>query len=196
MQNKDLINFYKFIQANQINEANNEINKLLQMEPNNFLFLHCYAFVLFQQNNFLEAIKVFKKSIALNEEFLDNYFNISLCLIHLRMKDEAIFYLKKYTDYKQDNCDVYNNLGLLYHENNQLEDATICFNKCISINPNYVKGYNNLGATLFKKDLIDEAIHVIEIGLKIDPSFIDLNLNLYSIYLGSILKFLIYFDLK
>jgi len=178
MQNKDLINFYQFIQANQINEANNEINKLLQTEPNNFLFLHCYAFVLFQQKNFLEAIKVFKKSIALNEEFLDNYFNIGLCLIHLRMKDEAIFYLKKYTNYKQDNCDVYNNLGLIYHENNQLEDATICFNKCISINPNYVKGYNNLGATLFKKDLIDEAIHVIEIGLKIDPSFIDLNLNL------------------
>jgi predicted O-linked N-acetylglucosamine transferase (SPINDLY family) len=178
MQNKELINFYQFIQAKQINEANNEINKLLQTEPNNFLFLHCHAFVLFQQNNFLEAIKVFKKSIALNEEFLDNYFNISLCLIHLRMKDEAIFYLKKYTDYKQDNCDVYNNLGLLYHENNQLEDATICFNKCISINPNYVKGYNNLGATLFKKDLIDEAIHVIEIGLKIDSSFIDLNLNL------------------
>ncbi len=40
MQNKDLINFYQFIQANQINEANNEINKLLQTEPNNFLFLH------------------------------------------------------------------------------------------------------------------------------------------------------------
>ncbi len=178
MQNKDLNNFYQYIQANQINEADNEINKLLELEPNNFLFLHCRAFVLFQQNNFLEAIKVFKKSIALNEEFLDNYFNISLCLIHLRMKDEAIFYLKKYINYKQDNCDVYNNLGLLYLENNQLEDSILCFNKCISINPNYVKGYNNLGATLFKKDLIDQAIHIIEIGLKIDPSFIDLNLNL------------------
>lgn len=178
MQNKDLNNFYQYIQANQINEAYNEINKLLELEPNNFLFLHCRAFVLFQQNNFLEAIKVFKKSIALNEEFLDNYFNISLCLIHLRMKDEAIFYLKKYINYKQDNCDVYNNLGLLYLENNQLEDSILCFNKCISINPNYVKGYNNLGATLFKKDLIDQAIHIIEIGLKIDPSFIDLNLNL------------------
>jgi len=178
MQNKDLNNFYKYIQVNQINEANNEINKLLQLDPDNFLFLHCYAFVLFKQNNFLEAIKAFKKSIALNEEFLDNYFNISLCLINLSMKDEAIFYLKKYINYKQDNCDVYNNLGLLYHENNQLEDAMLCFNKCISINPDYVKGYNNLGATLFKKDLIDEAIHVIEIGLKIDPTFIDLNLNL------------------
>lgn len=178
MQNKDLNNFYKYIQVNQINEANNEINKLLQLDPDNFLFLHCYAFVLFKQNNFLEAIKVFRKSIALNEEFLDNYFNISLCLINLSMKDEAIFYLKKYINCKQDNCDVYNNLGLLYHENNQLEDATLCFNKCISINPDYVKGYNNLSATLFKKDLIDEAIHVIEIGLKIDPTFIDLNLNL------------------
>jgi protein O-GlcNAc transferase len=178
MQNKDLNNFYKYIQVNQINEANNEINKLLQLDSDNFLFLHCYAFVLFKQNNFLEAIKVFKKSIALNEEFLDNYFNISLCFINLSMKDEAIFYLKKYINYKQDNCDVYNNLGLLYHENNQLEDATLCFNKCISINPDYVKGYNNLSATLFKKDLIDEAIHVIEIGLKIDPTFIDLNLNL------------------
>jgi predicted O-linked N-acetylglucosamine transferase (SPINDLY family) len=178
MQNNDLNNFYKYIQANQINEANNEINKLLQLDPDNFLFLHCYGFILHKQNNFLEAIKIFKKSIALNEEFFENYFNISLCLINLKMKEEAIFYLEKYINYKQDNCDVYNNLGLLYLENNRLDDATLCFNKCISINLGYVKAYNNLGFALFKKDLIDEAINVIEIGLKIDPKFVDLNLNL------------------
>jgi predicted O-linked N-acetylglucosamine transferase (SPINDLY family) len=178
MQNNDLNNFYKYIQANQINEANNEINKLLRLDPDNFLFLHCYGFILHKQNNFIEAIKIFKKSIALNEEFFENYFNISLCLINLKMKDEAIFYLKKYINYKQDNCDVYNNLGLLYLENNQLDDATLCFNKCISINLDYVKAYNNLGATFFKKDLIDNAINIIEIGIKIDPKFIDLNVNL------------------
>ena len=60
MQNNDLNNFYRYIQANQINEANNEINKLLQLDPDNFLFLHCYGFILHKQNNFLEAIKIFK----------------------------------------------------------------------------------------------------------------------------------------
>ena len=178
MLNKNLNNFYKYIQANQINEANKEINKLLQSDPNDFLLLHCLANVLYKKNNFLEAIKVFKKSITSNEEFVENYFNISLCLINLKMKNEAIFYLKKYINYKKDNCDVYNNLGLLYLENNQLDDATLCFNKCISINLGYVKAYNNLGAILFKKDLIDNAINIIEIGIKIDPKFIDLNINL------------------
>ena len=148
MLNKNLNNFYKYIQANKINEANNEINKLLQSDPDDFLLLHCLANVLYKKNNFLEAIKVFKKSITSNEEFVENYFNISLCLINLKMKNEAIFYLKKYINYKKDNCDVYNNLGLLYLENNQLDDATLCFNKCISINLDYVKAYNNLGATL------------------------------------------------
>ena len=178
MQNNDLSNFYKYIQANQINDANIEINKLLQLDPDNFLFLHCYGFILHKQNNFLEAIKIFKKSIALNEEFVENYFNISLCLINLKMKNEAIFYLKKYINYKKDNCDVYNNLGLLYLENNQLDDAILCFNKCISINLDYVKAYNNLGRTLLKKDLTDSAINIIEIGIKIDPKFIDLSINL------------------
>jgi predicted O-linked N-acetylglucosamine transferase (SPINDLY family) len=178
MLNKNLNNFYKYIHAGQINEANNEINKLLQSDPDDFLLLHCLAYVLYKKNNFLEAIKVFKKSITFNEEFVENYFNISLCLINLKMKNEAIFYLKKYINYKKDNCDVYNNLGLLYLENNQLDDATLCFNKCISINLGYVKAYNNLGATLFKKDLIDNAINIIEIGIKIDPKFIDLNVNL------------------
>jgi predicted O-linked N-acetylglucosamine transferase (SPINDLY family) len=178
MLNKNLNNFYKHIQANQINEANNEINKLLQSDPDDFLLLHYFAYVLYKKNNFLEAIKVFKRSIAFNEEFVENYFNISLCLINLKMKNEAIFYLKKYINYKKDNCDVYNNLGLLYLENNQLDDAILCFNKCISINLDYVKAYNNLGATLFKKNLIDNAINIIEIGIKIDPKFIDLNINL------------------
>ena len=178
MQNKNLNNFYKYIQANEINEAHNEINKLLQLDSNDFFLLHCYGYVLYKKNNFLESIEIFKKSISLNEEFVENYFNISLCLINLKMKNEAIFYLKKYISYKQDNCDVYNNLGLLHLENNQLDEATLCFNKCISINLDYVKAYNNLGAILIKKDLIDNAINIIEIGIKIDPKFIDLNLNL------------------
>ena len=178
MLNKNLNNFYKLIQANQINEANNEINKLLQSDPDDFLLLHYFAYVLYKKNNFLGAIKVFKRSIAFNEEFVENYFNISLCFINLKMRDEAIFYLKKYINYKKDNCDVYNNLGLLYLENNQLDDAILCFNKCISINLDYVKAYNNLGAILFKKDLIDNPINIIEIGIKIDPKFIDLNINL------------------
>ena len=109
MLNKNLNNFYKYIHASQINEANNEINKLLQLDPDNFLLLHCFAYVLYKKNNFLEAIKVFKKSIAFNEEFVENYFNISLCLIKLKMKNEAIFYLKKYIKYQmylQINCKV------------------------------------------------------------------------------------------
>jgi predicted O-linked N-acetylglucosamine transferase (SPINDLY family) len=178
MLNKNLNNFYKYIHANQINEANDEINKLLQSDPDDFLLLHCLAYVLYKKNNFLEAVKVFKKSITFNKEFVENYLNISLCLISLKMKNEAIFYLKKYINYKKDNCDVYNELGLLYLEINQLDDAILCFNKCISINLGYVKAYNNLGATLFKKDLIDNAINIIEIGIKIDPKFIDLNINL------------------
>ena len=67
MLNKNLNNFYKYIQANQINEANNEINKLIQSDPDDFLLLHCLANVLYKKNNFLEAIKVFKKSITSNE---------------------------------------------------------------------------------------------------------------------------------
>ena len=66
MLNKNLNNFYKYIQANQIDEANNEINKLLQSDPDDFLLLHCLANVLYKKNNFLEAIKVFKKSITLS----------------------------------------------------------------------------------------------------------------------------------
>ena len=178
MQNKNLDDFNKYIRDNQINEAYKEINKLLYLDPDNYLFLHCYAIVLFKQSNLLEAIKIFKKSIALNSKFLENYFYISLCLIQLKMRDEAIFYLKIYVSFKQDNCDVYNNLGLLYLESNQLEDARLCFNKCISINLDYVKAYNNLAAVFFKKDLIDQAIQIIKIGLKIDPTFIDLSLNL------------------
>jgi len=80
MLNKNLNNFYKYIHANQINEANDEINKLLQSDPDDFLLLHCLAYVLYKKNNFLEAVKVFKKSITFNKEFVENYLNISLCL--------------------------------------------------------------------------------------------------------------------
>ena len=53
MLNKNLNNFYKYIHANQINEANDEINKLLQSDPDDFLLLHCLAYVLYKKNNFL-----------------------------------------------------------------------------------------------------------------------------------------------
>jgi len=182
MKNEDLNKFHKYIQSNQINEAEKEINRLLYLYPDNFLILNHQAFLLYLKNNFQEAINKFKKSISLNENFFQNYFDISLCFINLKMKNEAIFYLKKYINYKQDNCDAYNNLGVLYLEDNKLDDAASFFNKCISLKLDYVKAYNNLAVTLFKKNNIDSAINIIELGIKIDPTFSELYLNLARCY--------------
>ena len=52
MNNIKLDKFHNFLELKNFKEAEVEIIKLLNIEPNSYLLLTCYANVLFLQNNF------------------------------------------------------------------------------------------------------------------------------------------------
>ena len=190
MTEVNLDRFYKFIKLKKLNEAENEIRKLLLKNNDNYFLINQHAFLLFLRGNFLDSILEYKKSININPHYYENYSGICACFFRLKKYKEIIFFLKECLKYNTNNCEVYYNLGSVLSLTNKLDEAITNFKKCITINQDYIQAYNDLGLVLLKKNEIDEAILIFEKGIRIDKKFGQLSYNLANILIkrGRFLK--------
>ena len=190
MTEVNLDRFYKFIKLKKLNEAENEISRLLSKNNDNYFLINQHAFLLFLRGNFLDSILEYKKSININPHYYENYSGICACFFRLKKYKEIIFFLKECLKYNTNNCEVYYNLGSVLSLTNKLDEAITNFKKCININQDYIQAYNDLGLVFLKKNEIDEAILIFEKGIRIDKKFGQLSYNLANILIkrGRFLK--------
>jgi len=190
MTEVNLDRFYKFIKLKKLNEAENEISRLLSKNNDNYFLINQHAFLLFLRGNFLDSILEYKKSIKINPHYYENYSGICACFFRLKKYKEIIFFLKECLKYNTNNCEVYYNLGSVLSLTNKLDEAITNFKKCITINQDYIQAYNDLGLVFLKKNEIDEAILIFEKGIRIDKKFGQLSYNLANILIkrGRFLK--------
>ena len=190
MTEVNLDRFYKFIKLKKLNEAENEISRLLSKNNDNYFLINQHAFLLFLRGNFLDSILEYKKSININPHYYENYSGICACFFRLKKYKEIIFFLKECLKYNTNNCEVYYNLGSVLSLTNKLDEAITNFKKCITINQDYIQAYNDLGLVFLKKNEIDEAILIFEKGIRIDKKFGQLSYNLANILIkrGRFLK--------
>lgn len=101
-----------------------------------------------------EAIRLFRKSIALNPEIASS----------------------------PDAAKPHYNLGLCYLEKGWTEMAMVEFDRAIRINPYCAEAYNNLGVSYFKKNRVDTAISKFQHAIRINPDYADARYNLGVAY--------------
>ena len=183
--NKDLENFYHFLNSRKIKEAELEILKLLSSNPDDFLLLNNYGTVLSLKNDSLGAINQFKKVINIKSDFYQAYYSIAHLYAKLSLFEESLEYLKKYLKHELNNCDAYNLLGIIFIEKNLLDEAIINFNKCISLQMDFVKAYNNLGIVFYKKEEFQKSEYFLKSGIMLDANLNILYFNLARTYAAS-----------
>ena len=92
MTEVNLDRFYKFIKLKKLNEAENEISRLLLKNNDNYFLINQHAFLLFLRGNFLDSILEYKKSININPHYYENYSGICACFFRLKKYKEIIFF--------------------------------------------------------------------------------------------------------
>ena len=127
------------------------------------------------KKDFNEMIGIFNKSLELNKEFCDNYYNKAYLFFNNKKNEEALINIQiaieKYDSKKKnslenyDISDFYYLQGLIYRRLRNLDEALKSFDKAIEIRKNFSECYYEKGAIYldkknFKKclDLQDEAI--------------------------------------
>ncbi|WP_297248836.1 tetratricopeptide repeat protein [uncultured Brachyspira sp.] len=149
------------------------------VKVNNYTILNSYnnnAYDLFKQGevyyndkNYEEAIKCFKKSAELepndwyNWNWLGNTYNKN------GNYEEAIKCLKKAVELSPDNWSNWYLLGISYNENGNYEEAIRCFNKSIELDPNAWINWNWLGASYNKNGNYKEAIRCLNKAVELKP---------------------------
>ena len=143
-----------------------------------------------QENNFVEAKKIYEKILKINPKNFETNFYLGTLYAQNKNFQKAVEFLNLASEINPNLADLHNNLGLILREAGKLEEASTSIKKAIGINPNYAVAHSNLGLIYRDLGLADKAISCFEKSIEINSNHSDPYNNLGLIYkdLGNIEK--------
>ena len=125
-----------------------------------------------------EAIDAYKKSIMLNPNDGDTYFNMGIALRDQGKLEESIDAYKKAISLKPDYVEAYDNIGIILEHQGKSDEAVEVFKKALTIKPDYAQAYYNMGTILKDQNKMEEAIDAYNKALLLKPDHAEASNNL------------------
>ena len=130
------------------------------------------------KKGFKEIIKLFNKSIEINTEFCDNYYNKAIIFFNNKENQNALtdiqIAIEKYDKTKKnslenyDLSDFYYLQGLIYKRMEKWDEAIKSFDKAIEIRKNFSECIYEKGAVYFEKKNYKKSIEFLDQAIKFD----------------------------
>jgi len=173
------------IYSGKLDDAEIGILKLLDLQKNNFLLFNIYGVILLKKNNLVLAIQQFKKSIEINQNFPDAYYNLGTTLFKSTKFKDALPYFKEAINQKKDYFEAHFNLAESYKNLDMMEEAISSFKECLNYQINDFETYNNLGLVYHKLNKFDDALNNFNKCLNINPDYFQAYNNIGVLYLDN-----------
>ena len=138
---------------------------------------------LIENNNFLEAEKIFDKLLENNETNTTGLFFLGIISIKKKENFKAKELFLKILSINEFHLEDNFNLALVYFGEDNYDEALTYFNICIKIKDKHLPSYYHKGVVYMVRDNYDDAIKYFDICNNIDEKFIPTSLNLGNIYL-------------
>lgn len=145
------------------------------MFKNNLRNLLDSALELFNKKNFVEAEKIYKQILEIDNKNTEAYCALGTIYAIRKKYDEAINYFNITINYQPQNFYAYNNIGTIFYDFENFSKAIEYYSKALSINPDYLISLN-MRALAYEKmnDLISALNDYNKIRKKFpDEGFID-----------------------
>ena len=139
------------LEKKDLSLAKTKLNHLLIAYPNDHILENIYGFILAEENNYADAIFRFRKSIKINTNFADGYYNLASLLSKVGLNDEAIENFKKAINLKSKYFEAHYGLANLYSKTSNFLEAEKNYKICLNIKPDSLEVLNNLGINLRKE---------------------------------------------
>jgi Tfp pilus assembly protein PilF len=130
------------------------------------------------QGKFEDAIKVYRKVLAVKPDFAEVYNNMGVALQQQGKLDAAAECYQQALLINPAYPDAHQNLGLVCKDQGKLEIAIDYFYQALRLRPNYADTYCNLGITFKALGNLDAAIESYQKALSIDPNLTEAHFNL------------------
>ncbi len=138
----------------------------------------------YEQKNYLQALKYYKKGLELSKKSRDDrtaslvHYNIGCLFAEERKTDEALYNFQQSIHYNPLNAESHFSLGLVFRDLNKLNDAMIQFRLAINCKPNFAEAHNNVAILCDMHGNVSEAIEHFREALRINPKYLPAQENL------------------
>ena len=156
---------------------------ILKKDPKHNLTIKILGSIYEQQDKLDESLKMYQKSLALDNNDPEAHNNLGLVLQKQGKLQEAMLSLKKAIALKPDFIIAIYNLGNTLKEIGNLEDAEINLKRCIELKPNFIEAYINLANTQSENNHFKDAERSLKKCIELKQNFIPAHYNL-----GNLLK--------
>ena len=156
---------------------------ILKKDPKHNLTIKILGSIYEQQDKLDESLKMYQKSLALDNNDPEAHNNLGLVLQKQGRLQEAMLSLKKAIALKPDFIIAIYNLGNTLKEIGNLEDAEINLKRCIELKPNFIEAYINLANTQSENNNFKGAERSLKKCIELKQNFIPAHYNL-----GNLLK--------
>ena len=158
---------------------------ILKKDPKHNLTIKILGSIYEQQDKLDESLKMYQKSLALDNNDPEAHNNLGLVLQKQGRLQEAMLSLKKAIALKPDFIIAIYNLGNTLKQIGNLEDAEINLKRCIELKPNFIEAYINLANTQSENNHFKDAERSLKKCIELKQNFIPAHYNL-----GNLLKIL------
>ena len=153
-QLSDLVEYY---QTKQYDNAEKLAVSITKEFPNHAFSWKVLAAALKQNGRIDESLVASKKSVQLNPQDAEAYYNLGIVTQDLGRLDEAEAIYKKAITLKPDHK-TYNNLGIVMQELGRLDEAEASYKKATTLKPDFIQAIKNRWLLLFSQKRFEEAL--------------------------------------
>ena len=153
-QLSDLVEYY---QTKQYDNAEKLAVSITKEFPNHAFSWKVLAAALKQNGRIDESLVASQKSVQLNPQDAEAYYNLGIVTQDLGRLDEAEAIYKKAITLKPDHK-TYNNLGIVMQELGRLDEAEASYKKATTLKPDFIQAIKNRWLLLFSQKRFEEAL--------------------------------------
>ncbi|MFZ3135945.1 MAG: tetratricopeptide repeat protein [Thermodesulfovibrionales bacterium] len=157
--NKSMQSAIKYVQTGNLKEAENLLEKILRVQPNNVNALHFFGLVCYQRKEYFSAAMYIKESIQLAPNYADACNNLGSVYQELGQLNEAVTWYQKTLEINPAFIEASINLMNIYKEKGEFQEAIAFCRKIFEIDRCYPGIYQNLLFLLFMTGNLNEALN-------------------------------------
>jgi len=164
--------------SRKINSALENIEKSIQIKETWKNFYLKGIILKKNKKDYLEVINIFNKSIEINEDFCDNYYNKAILFFNNKRNEEALTNIKlaieKYDPKKKnslennDKSNFYYLQGSIYRRMKNLDEALKSFDEAINLKNNYSECFYEKGAIYLDQKNYEKCLELEDEAIKCD----------------------------
>ena len=169
-------------QSNNLQDAQNYYQKVLELDPNHSQTLNNLGTIFTNLKENQKAKEYYEKAIEINPGYADAHYNLGIIFKKLAENQKAKECYEKAIKLNPNHVDAHNNLGNIFKELGENQKAKDCYEKAIGMNPGYADAHNNLGAIFIQLKENQKAKECFEKTIEINPNHSAAHNNLGVIF--------------